>query len=70
MTEAEKNYLKGYCTVVSPFSEILSVDRYLCEKQIAENPIKNSNPNCYYRHLKFIQISFFKPRPLFFSTTA
>ena len=44
------NALKGYCTISSLFPVILMINRYLWEKQIAENPIKNSNPNCIYRY--------------------
>ena len=32
--------LKDYYTVSSCFPEIFLIQRYLCEQQIAENPIK------------------------------
>ena len=40
--------LKGYCTIFPLFPDIFLINRYLLEKQTAENPIKNFNPNCNY----------------------
>ena len=61
--------LKGYCTVSSLMPEISLINRYLREKQIAENPIKNSNPNSYYRRLNFMQIRFLSPAHFLFVVT-
>ena len=60
--------LKSYCTVSSLLPEISQINTYLWEKQIAETPSKNSNPNSYYRHLKFMQIRFLSPAHFLFST--
>ena len=36
--------------------------------RLLKTPSKNSNPNCNYRHLKFMQIRFLSPAHFFFST--